>query len=78
MCVSEVRLGPIDLSLIDTHAQRTQRMVWHGVHLATIARQINLLKEYHQTDPELLNLSDDAYGMTPLIWACGEWRWRVD
>lgn len=48
------------------------------MHLATIARQINLLQAYHQTDPELLNLQDDAYGMTPLIWACGEWLGWID
>lgn len=46
-------------------------MVWHGVHLATIARQISVLEAYHETDPTLLDRRDDAYGMSPLIWACG-------
>ena len=46
-------------------------MVWHGVHLATIARQLPVLQAYWEADPALMDRRDEAYGMSPLIWACG-------
>ncbi|TFJ85332.1 hypothetical protein NSK_003380 [Nannochloropsis salina CCMP1776] len=45
-------------------------MVWHGIHLSAIAKQLPAIRGYLQEDVRLIDLQDDTYGMSPLIWSC--------
>ncbi|GAB5032314.1 ankyrin repeat domain protein [Nannochloropsis oceanica] len=45
-------------------------MVWHGIHLSAIAKQLPAIRGYLQEDGRLIDLQDETYRMSPLIWSC--------